>query len=403
MKSMFQVLSCDLVGKLMLAVVGTLLIRYMSQADYAKYSVAYALMLVFVQICSGCLSRVYVIGFDRFNFAADPSVLARLQFALLCLGVPVLAVMLGAGTRLAWVCAAAMALGCATELTKSRFQQQMRFGKYSSVDFVRAMVVCLGAVAVVWLSGWHPTALLILAVQLLSFSVVLLLHGIPNLNWKQPGAFSATRAFASDLWNGPYRYLFVYFLILAFLNQIELFILRYAGTEHQLATYASAYRYYNVLLMALTAANAVLSPAAQRIRTQEHTMELRRQHGAALLLFLPVVAIAIAGAGFVIPAIDGGRYPESPAVFRILAISSLLSFAMSPALNLVLRYEDFRFLTAAAATACVLGPVLNLLLIPRFGAMGTAWSLLVSMTALNGAGFWRASRYRIGLGLAVAA
>jgi O-antigen/teichoic acid export membrane protein len=155
--------------------------------------------------------------------------------------------------------------------------------------------------------------------------------------------------------------------------------------------------------MALTAANAVLSPAAQRIRTQEHTVELRRQHGAALLLFLPVVAIAIAGAGFVIPAIDGGRYPESPAVFRILAISSLLSFAMSPALNLVLRYEDFRFLTVAAATACVLGPVLNLLLIPRFGAMGTAWSLLVSMSALNGAGFWRASRYRIGLGLAVAA
>jgi len=403
MKNMFQVLSCDLVGKVMLALVGALLIRYMSQTDYAKYSVAYALMLIFIQICSGCLSRVYLIGFDRFGLAADPAVLPRLQLVLLCAGVPVLIAMLGAGKPLAWVVAAAMALGCGTELIKSRYQQQMRFGKFSSVEFLRAMVVCAGAVCVVWFSGWHPTALLIFVVQLISFTVVILLHGFPKLNWNQPGAVRATRQFAASLWNGPYRYLFLYFLILAFLNQIDLLILRYFGTEHQLATYASAYRYYNVLLIALSAANAVMLPAAQRIKTMAHTVELRRQHRAALLLFLPVVAIAIAGAGFVLPAIDGGRYPESPLVFRVLAVSSLLSFAMSPALNLVLRFEDFRFLTKAAAAACVLGPFLNVLLIPRFGAVGTAWSLLVSMTALNGAGFWRASRYQIDQSLAVAA
>lgn len=403
MKSMFQVLSCDLVGKAMLALVGALLIRYMSQADYALYSVAYALVLVFVQVCSGCLSRVYVVGFERFKLQGDPGVLARLQFALLCLGVPALAFVLGVNKPLAWVCALAMALGCATELTKSRFQQQMRFGKFSSVEFVRAAAVCAGISALVWFSGFHPAALPVLLVQLLSFGLIFALHGIPKLDLLSSSAWRATRGFTTDLWNSSYRYLFVYFLILALLNQIDLLVLRYMGTEHQLATYAAAYRYYNVLLLALTAANAVLLPAVQRARTWEQTVALRRQHRAALLLFVPVVAIAIIAAGTIMPAVDGGRYPESPAIFRVLAISSLLSFAMSPALNIVFRYEDFRFLTGAAAAACVIGPALNIFMIPRFGAMGTAWSLLISMTALNGAGFWRASRYRITTPLAAAA
>jgi len=403
MKSMFQVLGFDLVGKAMLAVVGGLLIRFMSQADYASYSVAYALVLVFVQICSGCLSRVYVVGFERFKLQNDPGILARLQFALLLVGIPVLAFLLGFQKPLAWLCAAAMALGCATELTKSRFQQQMRFWKFSSVEFARAAAVCLGVGGLVWFSGFHPTAVGVLTIQLVSFAIIFALHGMPRLSLLSSTAWTATATFARKLWSSSYRYLFVYFLILALLNQIDLLVLRYAGSEHQLATYAAAYRYYNVLLLALTAANAVLLPASQRANTWEQTVALRRQHRAALLLFIPVVAIAIFAAGFVMPAVDGGRYPESPAVFRVLAVSSLLSFAMSPALNIVFRYEDFRFLTGAAAAACVIGPLLNVFLIPRFGAMGTAWSLLISMTALNGAGFWRASRYRMTTPLAVAA
>ncbi len=403
MKSMFQVLGCDLVGKAMLALVGGLLIRFMSQSDYASYSVAYALVLVFVQICSGCLSRVYVVGFERFKLQNDPGVLARLQFAFLIFGMPVLVLMLGAHKGNAWMAAVVLALGCATELTKSRFQQQMQFGKFSSVEFARAAAVCVGVTGLVWFSGFHPTARGVLIVQLISFALIFAVHGVPSLSLLSVAAWRATVAFAKDLWAGSYRYLFLYFLILALLNQIDLLVLRYAGSEHQLATYAAAYRYYNVLLLALSAANAVLLPAAQRANTWEQTVALRRQHRAALLLFIPVVAIAILAAGFVMPAVDGGRYPESPAVFRVLAVSSLLSFAMSPALNIVFRYEDFRFLTGAAAAACVIGPLLNMFLIPRFGAMGTAWSLLISMTALNGAGFWRASRYRITTPLAVAA
>jgi len=403
MKSMFQVLSCDLVGKAMLALVGALLIRYMSQSDYASYSVAYALVLVFVQICSGCLSRVYVVGFERFRLQNDPGVLARLQFVLLCFGIPLLAFMLGPTRPLTWVCAAALAFGCATELTKSRFQQQMHFGKFSSVEFIRAGAVCIGVAALVWFSGFRPAAISVLIIQLVSFGLISGLYGMPKLDLFRSSAWRATKDFARDLWRSSYRYLFLYFLILALLNQIDLLVLRYLGTEHQLATYAAAYRYYNVLLLALTAANAVLLPTAQRARTWEQTVELRRQHKAALLLFVPVVAIAILAAGTLLPAVDGGRYPDSPAVFRVLAVSSLLSFGMSPALNIVFRYEEFRFLTGAAAAACVIGPILNFFFIPRFGAVGTAWSLLISMSALNGAGFWRASRYRITTPLAVAA
>lgn len=403
MKSMLQVLSCDLVGKGLMALVSALLIRYMTEPDYALYSVTYALLMIFIQLCSGALNRVYVIGFDRFDLRTDPAVLTRLQLLMVCVGAPVLIALIGSRKPIAWVCAAAMLFGCNAELVKSRFQQQMRFGRYSSVEFLRAVIVCAGVGTLIWALRLQLSAAATLAIQVVGYASVLLLYGLPRLRVHRREAWHATRRLAVNLWQGPYRFLFVYFLILAVFSQIDILVLRWMGTQHQVAAYAAAYRYYNVLVLALGAANAVLLPAAQRVRSAGGAAALRRQHQGGLYFFAPLVLLALSVAGWIMPLVDGGRYPESPAVFRILAVSSLFSFAMSPALNLVLGAEDFRFLVMVAAVCCVLGPLLNVLFIPRLGAIGTAWSLLISMAALNGAGFWRSLRYHAAEPLAVAA
>jgi O-antigen/teichoic acid export membrane protein len=391
---MLQVLSFDVAGKIMLALVSGLLIRYMPPTAYVEYSVSYALVILFVQLCSGSLNRVYLVGHERFNLAANRRVFVHLQVLLIALAVPVLIAVVGVRTPLAWTCAAALVVGCMAELLKSSFQHQLRFQRFSLVELSRAVLTVAGVALLVFGWGHNLRAVQVQLVNVIAVAAIVAVNGLPGLSWPRAGAATALLHFATRLLQGPYRYLFAYFAVLAVFGQADLLVLKFLCKEQQVATYASAYRYYNVLLLALTAVNSVLLPSAQRIKSMDDAGELRSQHRGAMFLFIPGVLLSMAAASYVMPLIDQGKYPGAPFVFQILAISSIVSFSFSPYINFVMRFEDFQFLFKIVCGALILGVGLNVLLAPRWGAAGAALSVLASTGLLNVSGSLRCARYR---------
>jgi len=101
------------------------------------------------------------------------------------------------------------------------------------------------------------------------------------------------------------------------------------------------------------------------------------------MAFIVVVAFAGWLAEWAIPWIDAGKYPEAVTTFRILCVSAVISFAFSPHVNLVLRFERYKFLLCLILMALALNVAINLLLIPSYGAVGAAIATMVSAATVT--------------------
>jgi O-antigen/teichoic acid export membrane protein len=144
------------------------------------------------------------------------------------------------------------------------------------------------------------------------------------------------------------------------------------------------------VILALGSVHAVLLPVTQKI---EDIQRLRATFGRYLKLVAMIVPVILLGAWasrWIIPAIDTGKYPEAVTVFRILAVSAVISIAFSPFVNLVMKFERFRFLFFLVSGAIALSIGLNLLLVPGLGAIGTAISTLISFGLVNSLIFLKA-------------
>jgi len=65
-------------------------------------------------------------------------------------------------------------------------------------------------------------------------------------------------------------------------------------------------------------------------------------------------------------------------VFRVLALSSIVSFAFSPHVNLLMKLERFGFLLRLILVASAVAIALHATLIPRLGALGAAIATLLA-------------------------
>lgn len=150
-----------------------------------------------------------------------------------------------------------------------------------------------------------------------------------------------------------------------------------------IATYGSAFRYYSILSLALGSVHAVLLPMIQKSSSHQELRHLFAKHRQIVMAFIVVVTFAGWLAGWVIPWIDAGKYPEAVATFRILCVSAVISFAFSPHVNLVMRFERYKFLLCLIVAAFALNVSINLALIPSYGAVGAAIATMISAATVT--------------------
>jgi O-antigen/teichoic acid export membrane protein len=277
--------------------------------------------------------------------------------------------------------AAAYAVGqAASELVIFHLQAHLAFFKAGMVGVIRSallLAVAIAAIAGLLSSGVATAAALTCAVLALAIVAVWpVLTGGPSRP-ALTGVRSAGGWLERRLGLGSESgWLTVYYVASAGFANVEIFVIAAILDKIDVASYGAAQRYYAIVLGAAPALVAVF-----RVRTSQHDVvdspEVQREMllnwirrtaapvGAALL------ATALA-APYLIPVIDGGRYPQSITVFQVLLIAAFVIYVTMPGSNLLMSQRRFRAL-ALVLGAGVIGTLLgNVVAGALFGVVGVA-------------------------------
>jgi O-antigen/teichoic acid export membrane protein len=392
-RALLKVFSFNVVAKIFLGLAGILLIRYMPALDYAHYTIALSVVAVVTQTLASSFNNIYIVGHESLALGENSN--SFLAFQLLCVAILGLVTM-PLVPRVAGIYGVTLALVVATlasEYSKSCFQRRQDFSRFALVEFLRAASFLVSVVTLVLVFPQYVKAWQSLVLQAACYLIVFILLSGIRLDGDLLRIGKATRL-AVQIWRGKYRFLFAYFCILSAFSQLDVFMLKAIASNIQLATYGAAFRYYTLVSLALASIHVVLLPAIQQLKSPDQLDELLAKHVRILAIFALVTGAGAWAAQWIIPAIDMGKYPDSVMVFRILAVSAILSFALSPHVNLLMRFEDFRFLTILISVALFINVTLNFPLVRSKGAVGASIATLIAYLFLNGSIFLRARRYR---------
>jgi O-antigen/teichoic acid export membrane protein len=394
MKSVVQVFSFDILSKVLLGVTGIILIRFMPEIEYARYTLALSLVSVVTQTLVSSFKRIYIVGYQRFKLENSPSLFLGLQLWGICLLVLMTLPFKDFAEGVYWFVVAAIIATCLSEFAKTVVQQQLKFLQFSIIEMARTLVFVLSLLCLIYFIRYELKAWQVLLVQAMAMFLVFSTVFSKYLDLKSLFKMGESVRFALELVKGEYKYVFGYFFVFAFFSQVDVFVLKALAGSVELATYGSAFRYYSLLLLALGAVHAVLLPVIQRIQSIDELESILAQHKRMLLVFVPLVLLGAWLSKWVIPWLDMGKYPNAAIVFQILAISAIVSFAFSPHSNLVMRFEDFRFLFISICMGLLVNVGLCVWLVPILGATGPAIATLITFGSVNVSIFLRSRKHR---------
>ena len=397
LRSFAKVFTCDLIAKVLMGLAMLAIIRVMPIAQFAVYTVVLATVTLSTNIFVQAFNRILIIGGERMDLMKNLKPLAVLQFVLVCGTSTVILFALNVD---AVVFVSAIALSSAlafSSLIKTIYQRAEQFDRFGYLELTRSVLFAGSLFGVIFfldgaLKVWHAIGL-----QASAF----LFAAVPaslKFVWKTDNRVLAiSRSILMQIAHSQYKYLFAYLVVLAMFLQTDIYMLRLMTDERTLAEYGSAFRYYSFLTMALGAIHTVMLPLVNNATSLESLNKIYRRHRNLIFLITPgIVGLAIA-ATWLIPIIDEGRYIDAPLVFQILAVSSILSFALSPHVNLVMRYERFKSLFRIVCGAFAVNICANLILIPKFGSVGAAFGTVIGFLLVNGSIYILATKLKSNL------
>ena len=380
MKNVAQVLAFDIASKMLLGTLSILYIRVMDFVEFSYFVLSLSIATLIGQIFSSSFNRIYVLGFKHLNLDQSiiPYVLIQIfMVTLICslvlpfINLPLIVLLSILFFSLSYTL---------LEVSKSIYQQQQRFIKYSAVEFSRAIIVSTLILFLIWRMGGKLLSWQALTIHALGMAIVFLIVSI-IINFSG-NAFNASKYNIGELFKqivlGRYRFLFGYFIILSLFSQLDVLMLWYIADNIELSTYGSAFRYYGLLSLVLGAVHIVLLPTIQNADYGGELKLIFKSHQKIIWLFIPILMLSAIISAYILPWVDQGKYPDAVLVFRILCVSALISLAFSPHVNWLMRSNKFKFLFILICSASVLNFLLNSVLIPIYGAEGAAFATMIS-------------------------
>lgn len=394
MRSIYQVFSFDMISKILMGAIGIILIRYMEASEYAIYTFALSIITIVAQTINSTFRRIYIVGYNSFQ-------LEQHKESLLGLILIILLILIGITFPYAhyvngvYVWIIFMVVGfILVDYGKTIYQQEHNFSKFSIVEIWRTGSFSILTLVLIFLLKGNVSAWQILLIQ--SFSMILVFMVAFSKKLKIRGMLKVMEALkvGGQIFKGPYKYLLGYTLFVTLLGQLDVLLLKAFSTEHEIATYGSAFRYYSLLLLALGSVNTVFLPVIQNIQNRSELDRLYKKHTKMLTVFIPVVLLGAWLSKWIIPVIDKGKYPDAVLVFQILAISAILSFIFSPHTNFVMKLEKFKFIYYVLLISVIMNILFNIVMIPRLGSLGAALTTLITFGFSNFITFLCAQKYK---------
>jgi len=150
--------------------------------------------------------------------------------------------------------------------------------------------------------------------------------------------------------------------------------------------YAIATRAADLIAFGLISVNLALAPVAARLWAQRDVSQLQqmvtRSVRAALIFTLPLAAfLIIFGERFL--SIFGAGFVAARPALTILVIGQLMNVAMGSVGLLLIMTGHERQVVIVTIVCAFLNIALNLIMIPSWGVVGTAWAVTISTIAWN--------------------
>lgn len=186
----------------------------------------------------------------------------------------------------------------------------------------------------------------------------------------------------------------------------DIVMLGFISTAQEAGMYRVASRVAVVITLSLAAVSLPLAPRLAVLYQEHRPQQLKKIYHKAnalsLALSLPLFLIFIIFSGELL-SIFGSEFAAASPLLVALAMVAMIDVFMGPAalcLNMVGRENTVTIILAAAS---LLNVLLNLFLIPKYGAMGAVFATAITVTAWKLAAWYRLyNEFRIlpgGLGL----
>ena len=385
MKPVLQVFTFDLTAKVLLGFAGLAMIRYLAPEELAVLLWAVVFSQGVVQGVSSNLNGVYIVGYKRLRLDESPLRFLALQLWLLTAVIVISLPFVSSFSGVFWIVVALTFTCCLKEFVKTRYQHTLHFFSYSLIEASRAILYVTTLVTLFCIEGkQHVKAWQVLSLQTLCMLAVVLVAFGRQLDVRCLLRLNETFSIAKAILKSKFSLMIAYCFVLAFLTRLDMVMLKKLDSDIELSTYGSAFMYYGLVMILLAAMHTVYLPLTQRINDRRQLSSLMMKHQRIIYVVVPLVILGAWLARWIIPFIDAGKYPGACEVFRILAISAIISLVCSPHANVLFRYDAYRFLFIVVCGAFLVNVGLNAVMIPRYHASGAAWATLVSMGIVNG-------------------
>ncbi len=155
----------------------------------------------------------------------------------------------------------------------------------------------------------------------------------------------------------------------------------------EVAGYAAAYKLAEVSRSVIRPITMVLFPlfaaAAARAAWEQIRTDAKRTLWTVALISAVVAACVIVIAPWIVPLLFGRDYPETVAITRVLFLAAPALFVGYVAMLINSSLHLDKGILGFAIVSVVLNFVLNLIAIPRWGAIGAAWTTLITESLLT--------------------
>lgn len=142
----------------------------------------------------------------------------------------------------------------------------------------------------------------------------------------------------------------------------------------KVAVYAIAFQFVYIYSLILQSVTAVLMPKINGLQTKGELWLFSKRillWIVPLILFLiPIIFIS----QYVVSYIFGAKYVESIPVYMVLSYSMLISLIGIPASLIITVFNKTKLVAYSGFLQLIVNLLLNIILIPRFGVMGAAYT-----------------------------
>jgi len=201
------------------------------------------------------------------------------------------------------------------------------------------------------------------------------------LNLKKEGIRSDDRIFLEGK----------HFLLIAILNvlmsSLDIFMLGVLSDQSNVADYGLALRLVSISSVILIMTNGLIGPHYSNLWKKNRIVELK-EHFSRLCIFMAGVALATLMTFFIfgelmLEILYGPKYVEIFSLLNILSLGQAVVLATGPVAFMLMMSDSMEKHKISLLIALLLNIILNIMLIPSYGAIGAAIATAASLICKN--------------------